>query len=308
MWFIYALITTLAWGTTDLFYKIGAEEEDSHSHLKTAIMVGLVMGTHAFYLLLTKNLNYNFYNIIVYLPVSLMYILSMTVGYYGIRYLEISIASPIQNTSGAIVSILSFIILGQKMTTLSTIGVIIICISVVALGVLEKKKQDEYELKYDKKYKIGFMAFLMPILYCIIDALGTFFDAYYLDDFSKTPLIGTTEETFENIANVSYELTFLIFAIVLLFYLTVVKKEKFVLKQQKSRLFASLFETFGQSTYVFAMSGHGIVAAPMIAAYSIVSVILSRIFIKEKLTKSQYFVVAMVILGIIILGIAEGMS
>ena len=34
----------------------------------------------------------------------------------------------------------------------------------------------------DKKYSIGFVAFLMPIIYSVLDALGTFFDAFYLDD------------------------------------------------------------------------------------------------------------------------------
>ena len=46
----------------------------------------------------------------------------------------------------------------------------------------------------------------------------------------------------------------------------------------------------------------------MIAAYSIVSLILSRIFLKEKLTKKQYLMVAAVMVGIILLGIAEGLA
>ena len=162
-------------------------------------------------------------------------------------------------------------------------------------------------VEHHHKYKIGFMAFLMPVLYSIVDSLGTFFDAYYLDDFASTPLVGVTEANFEMTANVSYELTFLLFGLILLFYLVVIKKEKFVLGEQKARLLASGFETFGQSTYVFAMSGHGIIAAPMIAAYSIVSVILSRIFIKEKLSKKQYAVVAMVVFGIILIGIQESL-
>ena len=71
----------------------------------------------------------------------------------------------------------------------------------------------------DKKYSIGFVAFLMPIIYSILDALGTFFDAFYLDDIATTPLIGVTEATLENVACVSYELTFLIVGILLFIYL-----------------------------------------------------------------------------------------
>lgn len=47
MWFIPALITILAWGTADLFYKKGNDRADSNSALKTVIMVGVVMGLHA---------------------------------------------------------------------------------------------------------------------------------------------------------------------------------------------------------------------------------------------------------------------
>ena len=56
------------------------------------------------------------------------------------------------------------------------------------------------------------------------------------------------------------------------------------------------------------MSGMAVVAAPMIASYSIVSLILSRIFLKEKLSAKQYVAVAIVMLGIAALGLAEGLA
>jgi drug/metabolite transporter (DMT)-like permease len=303
MWFVYALATTLLWGAADLFYKKGADERDKYSHLKTAMCVGVVMGLHACYTLCFGNINYDFRNIIIYMPVSLMYILSMVLGYFGLRYLELSISSPVQNSSGAIVCILCLVFLGQAIDLISGIGVVLICAGVIMLGVFEKKQQNSGE----KKYKIGFIAFMFPIFYAIIDSLGTFFDAYYLDDAAKTPLINVTEETFEEVANTSYELTFLICAIAILIFL-IIKKEKIEIPKQGPRLGAAIFETAGQFTYVFAMSGSGVVAAPMVASYSIVSVILSRIFLKEKLNWKQYFVIAGVMIGIILLGVAEGLA
>ena len=71
---------------------------------------------------------------------------------------------------------------------------------------------------------------------------------------------------------------------------------------------AAIFETAGQFSYVYAMSGNGAVAAPMIAAYCIVSILLSRIFLKEKLPARQYATVAVIIAGIILIGIAEGLA
>ncbi len=309
MWFIYALLTMLMWGAADLFYKKGADDLERYSHLKTSIMVGLVMGAHAIGTLLLSDINYDFRNLYIYLPVSAMYILSMTVGYFGLRYLELSISSPIQNSSGIVVTALCFIFLGQTIEGLPTwIGMLLICGGVLALGFLEKHDDNIRLSQGEKKYRIGFIAFFMPIFYCIIDALGTFLDAYYLDDFTKTPLLGVTEETFEDVANISYELTFLIIAIILFIYVRLIKKERIVPRQQGARLGAAIFETAGQFVYVRAMSGNGIIAAPMIAAYSIVSIILSRIFLKEKLPLKQYIAVGTVMLGIIVLGVVEGMA
>ena len=123
-----------------------------------------------------------------------------------------------------------------------------------------------------------------------------------------TPLLGVTEANFESVANISYEYTFLVVGILLLLYLMLVRKERLVLKKQGNRVVAAVLETAGQAAYVYAMSGQGVVAAPMIAAYSIVSLILSRIFLKERLTKKQYLMVAAVMTGIVLLGIAEGLA
>ena len=303
MWFIFAIITLLSWGTADMFYKKGADEDDKYSHLKTSMMVGLVMGIHAICMLVFTDMNYNFINILIYLPVSLMYILSMTIGYFGLRYLELSISSPIQNSSGAVVCLLCLIFLNQTLDLISAIAIILISIGIFMLGILEKSKQKEYEELNNKKYKIGLVAFLIPIGYCIIDALGTFFDAYYLDSLELTPLKNVTELTLENVANTSYELTFLICAILIFVFLKFIKKQKIVIKEQKERASAAIFETIGQFTYVYAMSGTAVVAAPMIASYSIVSIILSRIFLKEKLNKKQYAVIALVMIGIALLGL-----
>lgn len=302
MWFIFALLVMLFWGTADLFYKKSADQEEKYTHLKTVVAVGIVMGFHAIFTLLTNDLNYDLKNILMYLPVSSMYILSMAIGYFGLRYLELSISSPIQNTSGIIVSILCFLILKETMSPMSVVAIIIIAIGLFALGFIERKANSS-ENPEDRKYKIGFVAFFMPILYCIIDSLGTFFDAYYLN-LETTPLVNFTEGNLELIANISYELTFLIVAIVCLIFL-IVKKSKTTKETVKNNFLAAIFETAGQFFYVYALSGNAIIAAPMVASYCVVSMILSRIFLKEKLTKKEYLSLILIIIGIIILGVVE---
>ena len=304
-WFVFSLLTMFAWGAADLFYKKGADESDRYSHLKTSVMVGVVMGLHAIFTLAFGNISYQPINLLLYLPVSLMYILSMTVGYFGLRYLELSISSPIQNTSGAVVCILCAVFLHQTLELPLIAAVVVIYIAVFLLGVIEKKQADALREAGDEKYRIGFIAFFMPIIYCVIDALGTFFDAYYLDDVATTPLRGVTEDTLEAVANTSYELTFLIAAVILFCYMRFIKKERMPIRRQGARTVAAVFETAGQFTYVYAMSDKAIVAAPMVACYSIVSMILSRVFLKEKLTRAQYVCIAVVMIGIAVLGIYD---
>ena len=316
MWLLFALISFFAWGAADLFYKKGSAENEKYSHLKVSIVVGVVMGATAIVTLLTKDLNYDFRNLLVYLPVSAMYIASMTVGYFGLRYLEVSVSSPIQNASGAVNALLLMIVLRELPDIYTAIAIVLITAGVVLLGILERRREVQYLKETEKKYKIGFVAFLMPILYCVLDSLGTFFDGWYLDDWEKTPLIGVTEDTIEDVANVSYQLTFLIVAAFLAIYVFVIRKQKLTFYCEEGhktpttvhRIVAAVFETVGQLAYVYALSGNAIAAAPVIASYCVASLVFGRIFLREKLTWKQYVAVALVIAGIIIMGVLEGIE
>lgn len=297
-WYISAVITILCWGIADLFYKKGTDPKDKHSHLRIVIMVALVMGIQAMFELRKMDWQFDFINIIKYLPVSSMYILSMVLGYVGLRYLEVSINSPLSNTSGAIAGILAFIVLGKTMSIWQLVAVSMITFGLIAIAIIqrnlaeEEKKQSKVSI--DRKYKLGALALIFPILYAAVDALGTFLDDVYLSNLMSP------EE-----ALISYELTFFICGIVALIYIVVVKKEKFKILQEKDKALAAIFETAGQFFYVYALDTNSVVVAPMIASYSIVSVILGRMFLKENLTYKQYIVIAIVMIGIFILGLFE---
>lgn len=307
MWLLFALICTLVWGAADLFYKKGADENDRYSHLKTAVWVGFIMGAHALVTLVSADYDFSFKNLAVYLPVSSMYILSMILGYFGLRYLELSISSPVQNTSGALVCILCVVFLKAEIDILSAAGVLLTCAGVFMLGFIEYRISAREIGPDESKYHKSFAAFMFPVIYCVLDAAGTFFDAFYLDDVSTTPLVGVTADNIEDVANASYELMFFIVAVVLFIYLYVIKKEPFSMKGSaaKSRPAAALLETAGQYAYIYAMSGNGALAAPVVASYCVVALVLSRIFLKEKLSRKQYIAIIIAVAGIILLGVAE---
>lgn len=299
MWFLFALLTTLSWGVADLFYKKGADSKDKYSTMKIGIMVGLVMGIHAILYMLIKGITFDPFDMIKYLPVSFFYILSMLIGYLGLRYIELSISSPVQNSSGALTAIALIILFPQELGLLEIAGILLITGGVIGLAILEKKLQNVAlqadNAKVNPKYQISILAITFPILYAVVDAIGTIADGIYLDELS---LIG------EEAALLAYEFTWLLYAIVSLIYLTVIKKQKYNIFKEGVRTSAAVFETAGQFFYVYAMSSNAVVAAPLIASYSIVSVILSRIFLKEKLSKQHYTLILFVMIGIAVLGIA----
>ncbi len=302
MWLFFTLATTFIWGLAELFYKKGARPEEKFAHLKICVSVGVIMGMHAIFTLLTQDIGYDPINLVRYLPVSLCYILSMAFSFFGMRFIEESISDPIENTSGAIVSLMCVIILGETIATGSIIAIVIIVIGILGLGFLENNGDTDRKKKLGKKMAI--IAFAMPFCYATLDALGTFLDIYYLE-METSPLANVNEATIEEVANTSYELTFFIVAIILLLFMWS-RGEKFELPKQRDKVLAGVCETAGQFTYVYAMSGNGAIAAPIISAVCVVSLTLSRIFLKEKLTRKQYLFLFLVIAGILILATIEG--
>ncbi|MBQ9929886.1 MAG: EamA family transporter [Oscillospiraceae bacterium] len=304
-WLFFSVGTALLWGVAELFYKKGARPDEKYSHLKICVWVGIVMGLHAIFTLLTQDINYDAINIIRYLPVSLMYIVSMAFSYFGMRFLEESISDPIENTAGVICVLLFVLVLGDTYSTLTWIAIGVITVGVVGVSFLENHGETVRKKKLGKTLAI--VSFCMPFVYALLDAFGTFLDdAYFLiEDISASPLVGVTEDTIEAVANTSYELTFALFALCLLIFLKA-KKVKFgSVPQHKDKILAAVFETAGQFTYVYALGGVDAVAAPILSSVCVVSLLLSRIFLKEKLSWKTYIFIGIVIIGILLLAVSE---
>ena len=302
MWFWFAVIALLCWSGSDLFSKIGCQDEkDKYSHLKMVTAVGIVMGLHAAYEIFIGGVEINLEVILTYLPVSALYIVSMAVGYLGLRYIELSISSPICNSSGAIVAVLTIITvgIGDEVPPVALVAVALVCIGVIGLGFTEANEDEELrrarQAASNRHYAKSWIAIFIPIVYCLLDALGTFADSRVLEIIN------------EDSANVAYELTFLVVGLVSLFYVTVVKKQRLVAKQEAPKYTGAIFETIGQFFYIYALADteHVAFAAPIISSYCVASVVWGRIFLKEKLSKKHYLCIFTVVIGIVIMGILD---
>ncbi len=300
MWFWLSIITLLCWSGSDLFSKIGCRGQDKYAHLKMVMAVGVVMGIHAAYEIFIGGAEISVSVILTYLPVSALYILSMTIGYVGLRYIELSISSPICNSSGALVAVLILITGGiGDVSGWQLIAVTLVCAGVVGLGIVEAREDDGLRALRQEasnyKYAKSALALVLPVLYCLLDALGTFADSLVLRKLN------------EDSANAAYELTFFLCAVVCFIYVVLVKKQPLVPKQEGAKYVGALCETAGQFAYIYAIGDedHVMMAAPIISAYCVASVLWSRIFLKEKLSVKHYAAVATVIVGIVILGVFD---
>ena len=299
-WFWFAIIALLCWSGSDFFSKIGCRDaRDKYSQFKMVMAVGLIMGLHAAYEIFIGGVEISWQVIWTYLPVSLLYILSMTLGYVGLRYIELSISSPICNASGALVAVIAIVSgTADPMDWPQYLAIALAAAGVIGLGFVEAHEDDELRAARQEasnyKYAKSWLALALPIAYCILDAAGTFADDLVLETLN------------EDSANVAYELTFLAAGIVCFIYTVVIKKQKLLPKMEAPKYMGAIFETAGQLAYIYALaSGESALAAPIISSYCVASVLWSRIFLKEKLSLKHYLCIMTTVVGIIIMGVYD---
>ncbi|MCI9513391.1 MAG: EamA family transporter [Oscillospiraceae bacterium] len=307
MWFWLSLIALLCWSGSDLFSKIGCRDaSDRLSHLKMVMAVGIVMGIHAGVEVFINGVTINLSIILTYLPVSLLYIGSMTLGYIGLRYIELSISSPICNSSGALTAVLTLIFVGADgYSPLALFAIALVCVGAIGLGVVDSLEDNDLRAARQEagnyKYAKSFLALALPVAYCILDAAGTFADNRVLD------MLEGVVENHEASCNVAYELTFLFAAVVCFVYVVLIKKDRLIPKMEAPKYIGAVCETAGQLAYIYAIADttHFAMSAPIISSYCAASVLWSRIFLREKLSWKHYAMIALVVVGIAIMGLLD---
>ena len=146
---------------------------------------------------------------------------------------------------------------------------------------------------------LGALALMFPFLYNLVDVVSI-----------VATSITVSEETEVAIPDIDFfffeSLGFFVVAISLWLYMLVVKKYKYnpFRKKELIRCGAATGETLGAMAYIFAVGINPILTVPITSAYCLVTIVLARIFLKEKLTRKQYFSLALLVVGIVLLGIS----
>ena len=299
MWLLFATITVLLWGTSEtIFKKVSTHER--HSVLKLISFNGIILGICALIFMLVTRTEVNFDMIKTYLPIAIIYIASMFCTYKAMTLVKVSILSPIQNSSCAITTILCILILGQTVGVPQIIAIAVIIICMILLSVnkdevlrIESGNKEEDEKNAKRAYLLYIKGIAFALGYLLLDGIGSFMDDYTLEaDLSAEQVI------------IAYSFIYAIVGIIALIVLKFKEKDYklFDFKKNKLKLAGTLVETAGQYTYIYAFAfGDAALASPYIAAYSIVTIILSRIFLKEKLKRRQYVLIGLIIAAMITL-------
>lgn len=323
-YFIFALVALFAWSGSDLFSKLGTSQKDKNSHWHVIFAVGVIMGIHAVITIIFGSFidpdtipswlasviytDFKPMDFVKYLPIAFIYLAAMVIGYVGLRYIELSVSSPICNSSGSLALVICLFFGWATIDGWTIAGVALVTVGIIMLGIVEYRESDEIKLarqnKSNFKYTKSLWAILIPVIYLFMDAMGTVGDQLV----SELELFDMSEYA----SNTAFEFTSLCFAVFAFIYVKFIKKQKFFyLGEEAARdkvlkrnlLLGGLCETVGQIFYMAVMFSDFDAGMPMISAYCVLSVVWSRIFLKEKLSYKHYIAIALTFAGIILLGI-----
>ena len=244
------------------------------------------------------------------IPLCIFYVIALFFGLLGAKHLDASVVSPLENIDGAIAAIILYFFflftdhnhITDKIGLAKIVGTATIVAGVVLLGIQEQKmsKQEISLNENKKKHRLGALALIFPIVYNLVDAASMV--------AMGITVSGETEVSIPDIDFFFFECVgFAVGAIFVWLYLLIAKKYVYnpFQKSELSRCCAGLGDTLGTMSFTFAVGINPILTAPITSSYCLMTIILARIFLKERLTKKQYLSIAFLVVGIAFLGVSE---
>jgi len=294
MWLMFTAMTVIFWGTSETIFK-KSTKGDEHSVAHLLAYNGIFFGISGiiYMLIIYKGFGFDFRNVIKYFPIAITYLLSMFSYYHAMKRVKISLISPIVNSSCIITVLLCIFVLKEYPSFIQGIAIVLVITGLILLSFNKNTKDDVEEDKRIKpKVNIYILGLIFAFGYFVLDGVASFLDEAFLEGYMKDcDMI------------ISHAIISAMLGIACYIYLKI-KDRSYRVEIDKYKAVGSVFETMGEYTYIFALAnGIGSVVSPFVAAYSAVTILLSRIFLKEKLKKKQYILITVILLGIIMLSI-----
>ena len=310
IWLMSVILAILLWASTSLLYKAGISgNKEEHICLKYSICVGIVFFVIALLYLIIRNENYSiFESAIRYWPMTLfgpIYAIVNTISFNGYIYNEATVESPVEGISGGmstILLIIAYLILGrvdsifELLTPLRTVGIFLILISIISLSIIRNKdNRNNPQYKNITWMSHGLGTLIFPVLFSIIDAMETIVTGVCLDS-----TYGFNMPEGDSIIIIGME--YAIFAFACWIYIYVKEKKVYnpFTKRSMPRILGALTDNVGIVFYSYAMAINSVSTDPLLAIYPIFVMIGGHIFMKEKVSTTQYIYLIGIILGSIL--------
>ena len=206
----------------------------------------------------------------------------LTSIFYGFNYItfslgEVSLTGSVIATYPIVTLILAFFILGERLSVLATLGVILTILGVVALSVPHGK------------VRLGTWVYL-----AVFTAVGYGFTSY----MAKSSLYSVTNATYLMLLAVCQVIVILVWKLFLRDPIPRLRWDKF-----KYSIIGIILLNFGNIAFYIALeSGLASLVVPLSSTYVLLMVALSVIWLKEKVYGHQMVGVVMAVAGVILAG------
>lgn len=302
-WLIFITFAIFFWAFCDIFLKKGVKDiKGKYFNIKCGITTGFVFFILSIVYLLLRNEPISIWeSMITYYPVTLfglVYVIVNIIYFKSYRYNEVSINSFIANTSGiigVIVLIILYLILGKVdsvwdiLDIYKIISLILIIIGIILIAKIRKG------IFFKKKTYVGY-----PIMYSSMDAI-------------KTVIVGLAVNTTLGYSMPSMDVAIIygfiygITALILWIYLYIKERKIYNPFNKKSTeiILGEFSDSFALLFYTMAASIDAVFTDCVILLYPVVVMLLSKVYLKEKLNKKQKVALGIILLGMLFIIISE---
>jgi len=286
MGILMGLATMSLWGVAIFLAVIANRKLENVIVLFWMQLFGFLLGI--FYFFSTLN-SFDLVPVLQYLPqliaIALLQIGAYLSFYRGLAKGQVSMVSSIGASWGLLAAILGVVFLKEVLKTNQLIAIIFIALGIVLVSINLKELISNKKLKLLVGVKEGLMAMVcwgvaLFLLASLTKVLGWFLPAFL------------------------FRLFLLIFLSVFIFF----SKKKFVPGKIKFPwgllLLIGIFDMGAFFTFSLGTSGSlASIVAPIGSAYALVTIILAKIFLKEKIKTNQYVGIAGIIFGLILISL-----
>ena len=275
MLIINTLMAFLLIPLAELLYKSNFKLNNKYNYLTMILFFGITSGIHVVLYLLTKNPQIKVNDIIIFFPISFLYILSFMINLKGLKNVKLLLNSPIINSYIIFPIILFIFFFSKKISHISYIGLVLIIISNILL-LFQNIKNNKY--------------ILYPIFSSLIFGFATFLSFIYID---KLSLID------KNNALLSFEITLFFFAIYSYLFLKI-NNVPLNIHNEKNNILAAIILIIAQICYINVLNSNYKISTIILSIYFVLSIILAKFKLKEKITIKEFICSSFIAIGIIL--------